>query len=97
MPSLNKKTFSKVAVAATMAFTILSTSMVTAEAGKKQRNRNIGLGIVGALVGAAIINEGSRRRHYNDSYHSRDCWWEKRRRWSNYHDRYVYRKIKVCD
>lgn len=89
-------TFKKAAVAATMAFTILGTSVVTAEAGKKQRNRNLGLGIVGALVGAAIINEGSRR-HYNDDFRRRDCWWEKRRRWSNYHDRYVYRKIKVCD
>ncbi len=87
--------FKTAAVATTMALTIVGTSVATAYAGKKERRRNLALGAIGLLAGAAILN--SRRRHYDDNHYDHDCWWEKRRRWSDYHGRYVIRRIKVCD
>ena len=85
--------FTKLALAATMAITVVGTSMTGAEAGK--RERNIALGVGAAILGAAIIADQSRkakRRHY-----VRDCWYEYERRWSNRRGRYVTYKIRVCD
>ena len=33
---------------------------------------------------------------YYDRPYYRDCFWKKKRRWSSYRGRYVYRKVRVC-
>lgn len=88
--------FTKIAIAATLATTVIATSMSAAQAGKRNHARDIGLGVIGAIVGAAIINESHKRSHRQRRY-ARDCWWERQEVWSEYRGRYVIRKVKVCD
>lgn len=54
---------------------------------RRNRNAAIGLGIAGAIVGAAIASRS----------YARECWYERERVWSRRYGRYVVRKIKVCD
>ena len=87
--------------AAVVAATIIISGMAnTAQAGK--RERLIGAGIVAGVVGTAIIaNERrkhrERRRHarHYDRYDS-ECYIKRRKVWSDYHGRRVWRKVEVC-
>ncbi|MEL6503125.1 MAG: hypothetical protein AAFQ10_01610 [Pseudomonadota bacterium] len=96
MTNTTKKTFAKVALAATMATTIIASSMSGAQAGK--RERNIALGVAGAIIGAAIVsNRAHARPRYQTRRYARDCWYEREEIWSHRRGRYVIRKVRVCD
>lgn len=59
----------------------------------RSRNRALGLGIAGAIVGAAIVgSQYSSRPRY-----ARECWYERERVWSRRRGRMVTRKIRICD
>ena len=88
----------KIAVATTMAATILASSMTGAQAGKKS-TRNIALGVGAAILGAAILSHRakSQPRYYKKRYNRRHCWTEHRERWSNYYGGWVVKKVRVCN
>lgn len=90
----------KTTVAAALASAVLATTFVpTAEAGRKERLFFGGL--AAGIVGTAIIanehrkrRERRRARHY-DRYDG-DCYIKRRKVWSDYHGRRVWRDVEVC-
>ena len=89
----------KTTIAAALATAVLATTFVpTAEAGRKERLL-LG-GFAAAIVGTAIIaNERKRNRRHHSSRHDAydgDCYIKRRKVWSDYHGRRVWRDVEVC-
>ena len=91
----------KTTLCAALASAVLATTFVpSAEAGRK--DRLFWGGVAAGIVGTAIIaNERrkhrERRRHarHYDRYDS-ECYIKRRKVWSDYHGRRVWRKVEVC-
>ncbi|MEL6947214.1 MAG: hypothetical protein AAFO73_06210 [Pseudomonadota bacterium] len=99
MSIAKSKTF-KTTVAAVLASAVLATSFATsAHAGKK--DRLFWGGVAAGVIGTAIIaNERrkarERRRAHRYHYSYSDCYIKRRKVWSDYHGRRVWRKVEVC-
>ena len=90
--------FIKSAVAAAVVSATLAASFSTqAHAGRNERLFFGGL--AAGIVGTAIIAHERRKyreRHYTPRVHYRDCFWKKRKVWSEYRGRYIWKRVKVC-
>ena len=80
--------FTNIAVAASMAVTILGSSMTAAEAGKRHK-RNLAIGLGAAFVAGAIIHNRHKRR-------AKRCYWVEREVWSKRYQDYIIVEKKVC-
>lgn len=83
----------KVLTIAALSTAIMLGSIGNAEAGRRGNGAAIGLGIMGAIIGGAIIADQYRRHDHRRRYH---CHYKRERYWSRRYQGWYWRTVERC-